>query len=270
MNAVVKLLLGSIVAAAAVVPVAHADDGYTDFLDGSTNALILGPTGTATPDAAYISTAESLYLNPNGFDGDAVALTTPETSDFGPSVTAGEADLVSAIEVDYSAGDMSAADPLTVVTYSQSSVIASLAEQQLHNYGIPTEDLRFLMVGDTSSAEGGFLNSYLSEAPSWLSQDITNLLNQEGWGNILGATTPNDLYPTDVYTIQGDGWADFTSNIWNDLFGMSVTHQEYFGLTADQIASATVSVDGLTDYYTIANPGLEALWTALENVFGGM
>jgi len=45
---------------------ANADN--SDFLSASTDALILGPTGIPTPDAAYISDAEKLYLDPNGYD----------------------------------------------------------------------------------------------------------------------------------------------------------------------------------------------------------
>ena len=60
-------------------------DATGPFLSGSTNALILGPTGIPTPDAAYISDAENLYLDPNGYDGTTattLALTTPETNNF--------------------------------------------------------------------------------------------------------------------------------------------------------------------------------------------
>ena len=67
-------------------------DGDGDFLSGSTNALILGPTGIPTPDAAYISDAEKLYLDPNGYDGttaSTLALTTPESDDFGHERDAG-------------------------------------------------------------------------------------------------------------------------------------------------------------------------------------
>ena len=79
------------------------------FLSSSTNALILGPTGIPTPDAAYISDVEKLYLDPSGYDGTTattLALTTPETYDFTTSVPQGETDLVKAVVADYHAGDM--------------------------------------------------------------------------------------------------------------------------------------------------------------------
>jgi len=97
-----KVILGAALctAAVALAGAANADGVNSDFLSGSTDALILGPTGIPTPDAAYISDAENLYLDPHGYDGTAastLALTTPETYDFGSSVTQGENDIVNAV-----------------------------------------------------------------------------------------------------------------------------------------------------------------------------
>src|ERR1700739_3145098 len=82
-----KVILGAALCSAAVALAGAANaDGASDFLSGSTSALILGVTGIPTPDAAYISDAENLYLDPNGYHGtaaSALALTTPETYDFG-------------------------------------------------------------------------------------------------------------------------------------------------------------------------------------------
>ncbi len=93
-----KAILGTALCSAAVAlaGAANADDGG-DFLSGSTNALILGATGLPTPDAAYVTDAENLYLDPAGYSGTAAtpqALTTSEGFDFGPSVTQDERALV--------------------------------------------------------------------------------------------------------------------------------------------------------------------------------
>ena len=62
-----KVILGAALCTAAVALAGAANaDGASDFLSGSTNALILGVTGIPTPDAAYISDAENLYLDPHG------------------------------------------------------------------------------------------------------------------------------------------------------------------------------------------------------------
>ena len=78
-----------------------------------------------------------------------------------------------------------------------------MAEQTLANDGIPSDALRFVMLGDPSSAEGGILNTL---GDTTIGKDILDLL---GWGNLINDTTPNDLYPTDVYTLNGDHFADY-------------------------------------------------------------
>ena len=156
-----RLLLGGALcgAALALAGVGNAEattyDSY-DFLYGSTDALVLGPTGISTPSANYINSGMNLYLDPLGYDGTAastVALTTPNSWDFFKSVPQGETILVNAILADYNAGEMGCdtagvcSDPLTIFTYSQSSLVASLAQEQLAEAGVPTDALRFVMLG---------------------------------------------------------------------------------------------------------------------------
>jgi PE-PPE domain len=274
-----KLILGAALCSAPIALAGLAGaDNTTDFLSGSTNALVLGPTGVATPNAAYISDVEKLYLDPNGYDGTTattLALTTPETDNFGPSVTQGEEDLVNAVVADYEAGDMECnagvcADPLTIFTYSQSSVIASLAEQQLAADHIPSDALRFVMIGDTGSAQDGFLN-ILGENP-W-GQII---LDELGLQNLIGATTPDNLYPTEVYTIAGDLWADpfhaggFQGTLEQDIELGLLLHDAYLGLTPAEIGSATPVVEGLTTYFDIPTLNVFELWGALFNAFSAL
>ncbi|MEB3032884.1 PE-PPE domain-containing protein [[Mycobacterium] nativiensis] len=229
-------LCGAALASAAA---ANADDSY-DFLYGSTNALVLGPTGIPTPNAAYINDALNLYLDPNGYDGttaSTVALTTPESNDFLQSVPQGESILVNAVLADYAAGDMGCdasgdcSDPLTIFTYSQSSLVASLAEQQLAADNIPTDALRFVMLGANTSV------------------------------------VPDDLYPTDVYNIHGDAYAEPGSlgASWQDLMLGLELHEAYLGLTPAEVDSATTVVDGMTTINDIPTLTSTELWDALLN-----
>jgi hypothetical protein len=239
-----KVILGAALCCAAVALAGPANaDGDSDFLSGSTNALILGSTGVPTPDAANISDAENLYLDPNGYDGTAastLALTTPESFDFGSSVTQGENDLINAVVADYDAGDMACtasgvcSDPLTIFTYSQSSAIADLAEQQLADDKIPTDALRFVDLGDDP----------------------------------LG--TPDNLYPTEVYNIHGDIWANPGSlgTTWQDFVLGLLQHDAYLGLTPAEIASATPVVEGMTTVFDIPTLTLTELWDALLSTAG--
>jgi PE-PPE domain len=211
--------------------------GASGFLSGSTNALILGPTGIPTPDAAYISDAEKLYLDPNGYHGTTattLALTTPETNDYTTSVQQGETDLVNAVAADYHAGDMACnasgvcTDPLTIFTYSQSSAVADLAEQQLADDKIPTEALRFVDLGDDP----------------------------------LGV--PGNLYSTEVYnTTATSGRCGSIGTTAQDVELRLLLHEAYLGLAPAESDSATKTVEGMTTFYDIPTLTTTQLWEAL-------
>ncbi|WP_046300167.1 MULTISPECIES: PE-PPE domain-containing protein [unclassified Mycobacterium] len=230
-----------------------ANDNQYDFLYGSSDALILGPTGIATPSVGYINSAVDRYLDPLGYDGTpatTLPLTLPNTWEFFQSVPAGQAVLVDAILADYAAGEMGCdasgvcSDPLTIFTYSQSSLVAAYAQQELSDAGVPTDALRFVMLGANP------------------------------------APVPTDLYPTEVFNIQGDiytnplgqSWIDllFGGTSWQDLLYGLLVHNAYLGLTADQIDSATSVVDGMTTFNEIPALDTGELWQALFTSFFGL
>ena len=239
----------------------HADYKLVD------EALIIIPVD----NAEYTQDATNLYLDAAGFDGGTLddAVNMPEVVAGGTlddAVNKGVQQLVTQVESDYQAGDLSPTDPLYIFGYSQSSVVMGMAEQQLHDYGIPQEDLNLVMVGDSASAEGGFLNSFVDSLPSWLQPSVIEAFKEFGASDVLGATTPDNLYPTEVYSLSGDGWVNYDGGL-NDL-GMYSDHLEYLGLTPAEIATAGPPViDGLTQYFTIQDSmvnSLEALWTQLQ------
>ena len=224
----------------------------------------------------FADAAAQLYLQPSGFHltpdfSNVSTLDMPEVVSGGTlddAVNQGEAQLVQAIETAYDGGqgDISADNPLYVFGYSQSDVVMGMAEQQLHADGIPQGDLDFVMVGDSASAEGGFLNAYIESLPTWLQPYVTQVFDQFGAGEVLGQVTPDNLYPTQVYSLSGDGWSIYDNGA-NDL-GMYSDHLEYLGLTPQEIASAGPPlIDHLTEYFTIQDSmvnSLEALWTQLQ------
>ena len=275
----------------------HADVDVSDPLSDSTNAIFLGGTGQPTPSTAYVEAAESLFLKPLGFadaasicdmvgsapcDAPLQVLTTPEVFEFGPSSLQGEADLISAVEAEYAAGDMSASDPLTVFAYSQSVISASAAEKVLAAT-IPQDDLRFVFIGDPNDANGVATNIYADLVQSFgggttgttLTNDILNAINEDQFapGGSLAGYTPNDLYPTTIYTIDTDGVADWQEDFdatlaadhgsYIDAFGNALyhfftTHAEYLGLTPAEVASGVATTDDLTTTITIpdgSDPG---------------
>lgn len=280
----------------ALSALARAD--VDDPLLGSTNAIILGGTFEPTPSTAYVDAAESLYLDPLGFSGgtticdmvgnapcDAAmqVLTTPELFEEGPSTLEDEADIVSAVEGEYNAGDMSATDPLTVFAYSQSAMAVSGAEQTLYDDDIPQSDLHFVFIGDPSDANGIATNIYADliqlfgggEKGTTLTNELLSGTKEDQFipGGSLAGDTPNDLYQTTVYTIDTDGVADWQED-WNaalaadngntlDALGSAfyhffTTHAEYLGLTPADIATGVATTDDLTTTITIpdgSDPG---------------
>ena len=128
-------------------------------------ALIIIPVN----NPEFADAAANLYLEPSGFHllpdySNVSTLDMPEVVSGGTlddAVSQGQQQLVSTIEADYAAGDFSADNPLYVFGYSQSDVVMGDAEAQLAADNIPTKALDFVMVGDSASAEGGFLNTYI-------------------------------------------------------------------------------------------------------------
>jgi hypothetical protein len=263
------LLLAALIGGAT----AHAAIG-DGLLAGSTHAFILGPTGIPNPATrllpGYIPTINRLYLQPSGFsaDGTITPLVTPETPWFGRSIARGEDALIQAVETAYDNREFDARDPLTIVTYSQSTVIASLAEPILAKYGIPSGDLRFVMLGDAAAnpptGPTGILDTFGNRP---FGEAIFRML---GWGNLIDATTPNDLYPTAVYTVIGDFWADYPNSAQRLWVPGLLQHGDYLGLSESDIQDATATDDGLTTYYTIADPAhlVNILLTTARNDFG--
>jgi hypothetical protein len=228
----------------------------------------------------FADAAASLYLEPSGFHllpdySNVSTLDMPEVVQGGTlddAVSQGQQQLVSTIEADYAAGDFSADNPLYVFGYSQSDVVMGDAEAQLAADNIPAKSLDFVMVGDSASAEGGFLNTYIDSFPTWLQPWVTEAFDEFGAGGVLGATTPTGLYATQVYSLSGDGWANYDNGL-NDG-GMYSDHLEYLGLTPQEIGTALTAgptLDGVgqyaTEYFTIQDSmvnSLEALWTQLQ------
>jgi hypothetical protein len=272
-------LIGALATLALTAVPAHADPD-ADFLSGSTDALIVGPTGIGDPGAGYISATLNNYLDPAGFSGNASDVQDviyPASDNYGPSIATGEADLTQAVLAYFGCtnvctpAEIAAHAPLTLDGYSQGANVISGDEQTLADDGIPQDALRILMVGDTSSTQpagelagfgGGFIQDFV-DTPT-----IEPLVKALGPSNLIGDLTPNNLYPTEVFTIQGDFYGDFGPNgADTSLLGL-LDHEAYLGLTQAEIDSATTVVDGMTTYYDIPALTGPELWSALIDSLG--
>jgi hypothetical protein len=252
-------------------PAAHADDTLLGPLSGSDTAIILGGTTEPTPSTAFAQAAENLFLNPLGFDGGATSstvcdmvgtdpcaaplqvLTTPELIPQGPSSLTAADDVVLAVKNEFTAdpGAFNADHPLTIFGYSQSATAESIAMSRLEADGIPSADLHFVFIGDPSLADTGAWPNLVPDLDSIFGPSLTNtLLTDLGFNQILGNVTPDDIYPTTIYTLAGDGVAQFqqdfeSGGLLGDIEGLFVQHVEYLGLTPAEVANATTTIDHL-------------------------
>ena len=241
-----------------------------DPLSGSDTAIILGGTFESTPDTAFAQAAENLYLNPLGFDDGATSstvcdmigtdpcaaplqvLTTPELIQQGPSSLTAADDVVLAVENEFNAdpGAFSAEDPLTIFGYSQSATAESIAMTRLEEAGIPSDDLHFVFIGDPSLLPDGVWPNLVPDLDTIFGTTLTNtILTDLGFDGVLGNVTPDDLYPTTIYTLDTDGVADWQEDfqaggLLDAISHLFIQHAEYLGLTPDQIADATTSTNG--------------------------
>jgi len=282
---------------------AHADVtllSADDPLSGSDTAIILGGTTEPTPSTAFAQAAEDLYLHPLGFDDGATystvcdmvgtdpcaaplqVLTTPELIQQGPSSLTDADDVVLAVENEFTAnpGAFSAEDPLTIFGYSQSAAAESVAMTQLAEDGIPSADLHFVFIGDPSLPSGIGPN-LMPDLDSLIGSSMTNTiltdlgLSDLGAYSVLANATPDDLYPATIYTLDGDGVADFQQDfnaggLLDSLYNLFTTHAEYLGLTPTQIADATTSIDGDLTNIDISDNinSFDAFIGALDNGIG--
>jgi PE-PPE domain len=249
---------------------ALADNADSPLGDGT--ALVFGPTLVSNPPTQYVDAADTLYLQQLGFTGagqstyipDGSSALDPNTLPYGESLDQDQSIMVADIESQIAGGGVSAENPVVVFGYSQSSEASSLLMQQLDADGVPSDDVHFVMVGDPDNPDGGFMNTF--DFPAGNTSAFTAL--DVPFEN----ATPSDLYPTDIYTLEYDGFADFphyTTNLLSDLnatLGFFLEHFTYLDLSPDQIndaillpGSEALTGQGLTDYYMIASDTLPIL-----------
>lgn len=220
--------------------------------------------GLFTPEGLYplfSGGVHQLYLN---FPQDANGLPAISTS-----VGQGAAIVESTVLSDEANGDAS-----TVLGYSQSSTVASIAMKLLDPSGTPHTgplDPQFLLLADPSNPNGGLLERFNGfETMSGATHVLPLSLPSLGLG--FDGATPSDDFVTNIYSLEYDGFTDFPRyplNFLADLnafLGIQTLHGTYLnggiggsGPTAEQIANAILlpgsmnagTADSLTNYYMI-------------------
>jgi hypothetical protein len=235
--------------------------------------LFTGPTGVPTPNSTYVTNANNLYIrSTNALQ----ALFTPEelypltgvkSLTLNSSVNEGLTILNSAITQQL----QSPSNTLTVFGYSQSAIIASLEMQKLAAMGAAApgaNQLNFVLVGNEMNPNGGLLARF--PGLSIPSLGLT----------FYGGTPADTIYPTNIYTLEYDGFADFPQyplNFVSDLnavAGIIYVHTTYVNPFLGHPAVTPTQVDnaialstspgyytngGVTHYYMMPTQNLPLL-----------
>jgi len=226
---------------------------------------IMSGTGVPVPPLDYMNEVEALYLTQ--FTGYTFqGLTTPEQFcpiicvagqpylTFGDSVNQGVTDLNNVIVPALQDGNN-----VAVFGYSQSATIATQEMTNLINNtptGVDLNNLSVVLIGDPNSPIGGILDRFqfpdgvqafsLQSAPQHLP-----FLNVP----LSMAPTPTAPFPTDIYTGEYDGWANWPenpSNILADInagIGIETVHPYY----PDPTPGVNLDINNVIDLGTIGN-----------------
>jgi PE-PPE domain len=243
-------------------PYACADD----------TAYVIGGSGTPIPDQSFVDTVEQLFLAPNGYAGYAPqALATPEGNSplYTPvqSLTLDESE-AQGVQILNSAILSQTENGNNVVVYgdSQSSTISSmemanlLTLPQSERPGL--DQLAFVLTGDPNNPAGGLFERF-------------DGLSIPSLGITFNGATP-DVYPTDIFTQEYDGFADFPQypidpfSDLNALLGVYFVHGTYENLTLQQVTPVADGGDAIplptdpafgteTSYYLIPTADLPLL-----------
>jgi PE-PPE domain/PE family len=254
--------------------------GSTTPLDPAapTIGLVMGPSGIPLPNfnaPGYVAIADELYIHPNFpattypdpyanglFTPAYPVLSVPFSVNY-PNATTGPLAGFPAISTSVGQGmlildnaiasNMAAGHASTVFGWSQSATISSLVMQQLDPTGqpMPNHGLQFVLVGDPNAPNGGLSQRFVG-------------LNVPSVGLAFDGATPSNSYPTDIYTIEYDGFADFPKypiNIFADVnaaLGLQDVHSLYLSLSPAVLnqavllpGSEALGANNLTNYYMI-------------------
>lgn len=261
-NAVESLLAGTGTrAAAAAAPIAAImSDPATTF------TFIVGASGYPIPAADYIDDLAALYIFPWQTIGNNLAgLNTPEglypltgikDLTLNDSVARGLTILDNKIRPLLSSGFT-----VNVLGYSQSSVISSLQMQLLNPTNTPggsivPGDLSFTLLGNPANPNGGLLSRFPR-------LDLPSL------GITFGTATPDNSFPSRIYTIEYDGFGDFPQypiNLLADVnafMGILSLHGTYPLVSAGDVTNAiqltNTTHPTLTEYFIIPTAHLPLL-----------
>ncbi len=224
--------------------------------------LIMTGSGTANPSPSYVANVSATYLK--NFTS---ALTIPVTTAEGLYPYTGVKDLTLDISLARGVtslnnaitavlGPAPSAKVVSVLGYSQSSIIASLEMPKLLAQGYNSSNAFFTLLGDPANPNGGLLARFPG-------------LSFPSLGVTFGTSTPSNDFPTTIWSLEYDGFADFPRypiDIFSDLnalAGIVFIHGTYPHLTQATLNTAvTLGQSGnpsMTTYNMIPTENLPLL-----------
>ena len=241
---------------------------------GTITTLVLGASGYPIPSPEYIEGIPKLYIDPFYGAGTNVGVDTPEglypltgvkSLTFNASVSQGLTILNNAIQ---SVATPGSGNQINVFGYSQSADIVSLEMHALNPSNTPGGSLlpsgvslNITLVGDVANPNGGLLSRFPG-------------LSLPSLGYTFGTATPDNSFPTRIYTIEYDGFADFPQypiDVFSDLnafIGILTLHGQYPFLTPTELANAVQLTNSVgptqTEYFIV--PTSDLLSPALQGL----
>ncbi|OBI83735.1 PE-PPE domain-containing protein [Mycobacterium sp. 1245805.9] len=235
--------------------------------------LVMTGTGTANPPQSYVDNVSSRYLT--AFTS---ALTLPVTTAEGLYPFSGVKDLtldislargVTALDniitqqiTPFAVGGGGPTNSVSILGYSQSAIISSLempkllAEGYVGSLNPATNQVYFTLLGDPANPNGGLIARFPG-------------LSFPSLGVTFGTSTPSNDFPTTIWSLEYDGFADFPRypiDIFSDLnalAGIVFIHGSYPHLTQATINTAvTLGQSGapsMTTYNMIPTENLPLL-----------
>jgi PE-PPE domain/PE family len=235
------------------------------------NALIMGGSGNPIPSMGFVngllnwvSTSQFNVLNklPLVTPEELYPLTGIKSLPLTTSLSQGVTILDNALFGPQ--GQITLGNNALVVGYSQSSMIASLEMRNILNLPVGSQpsstQLGFTLMADPMNPNGGLFARFPG-------------LNLPSMGlDFYGATPSNTPWPTNIYTIEYDGFADFPRypiNILSDLnafAGIVFVHPTYPTVNPQTLPPGQIvhletepTYTGNTNYYMVQNANLPLL-----------
>jgi PE-PPE domain len=246
---------------------------YPAFASGTDAALIMGGTEEPDPSPPYPMDVNADYIVPNlpniypGTTDTTTVLPTPEQ--FFPlpgysELTLGQSMLQGLHDLQTALAEEPLGTDTIVFGYSQSATIVTDELDEIENGTVTNQpssaDLALILAGDPNNPDGGLLERF-------------DGLYLPGLNMAFNGATPDSACPTDIYTHEYDGVANFPQYPLNALadlnalLGVFYDH-DYSDLTPAQVGTAVVEAvspeAGDTTYYFIPTQTLPLLDPLLQ------